>query len=367
MPSEIDELVSKVRDAADPSSVFPTIDAWAQAGRAHDLVALFHAVVEANESVAHQIEETLALTQGDAFVDAALEIARGRSLARQRAIASRLGHGQTKATFLSAASRLGEEHTEILACWMHELVLRGTRLDADDAATALHQRLLQHDHVLGRLPLELLSVETEAPSYMPMYGNAAIQRAVATLESGAASTRTIPPPGERKPPTVTRVVDAALEARLVEAFRPWIESSSGKSEAKVFTLAPAVDVLEVGRWLVRALALESLASAKDVQVQRVEVEVAWGGLFAAAANGGAYSSGLGGAYGRRAAWTSLGALVGAEPSAPVVGIDELACESALLLFRASGPWFHDVAWDLGIAALRPDGDSVAVVAATDCD
>ena len=36
----------------------------------------------------------------------------------------------------------------------------------------------------------------------------------------------------------------------------------------------------------------------------------WGALFAASANGGAYSSGVGGAYGRRAAWISLAALLG---------------------------------------------------------
>ena len=366
MASEIDDIVKAVRDAADSSAVFPTIEAWAQAGRAKDPPPLSRAV-EAHEAVAHQIEETLALTPGDAFVDAALGIAKGRSPARQRAIASRLGYGQSKATFLSAVDRFGEEHTEILACWMHEIVLRGTKLDADEPATRLHGKLAQREHVLGSMPLELLSVEREAPSYMPLYGSEAVQRAVQTLESGAASTRTIPPPAERKAPTVTFTSDAATEARLVEAFRPWIESPSGKREAKIFGLSPAVDVLDVGRWLVRALPLDSLAGAKDANIQRVEVDAVWGGLFAAAANGGAQSSGLGGAYGRRAAWTSLGALVDAAPDASVSEVDELTCEAAFFVYVTQGPWFHDIAWDLGVAALRPDGKTVAVVAASDSD
>lgn len=361
MQSDIDDLEEAVRDAADPSSVFPVIDAWARAGRAGALLEL-HRRVGANEAVAHQIEDTLALTPGEPFVDAALATARGRSPSRQRAIASRLGHGQTKETFLSAARRLGDEHLELLACWMHEVVLRGTRLDSEDAAVALHGKLAVREHVLGSMPLELLSVEREAPSYMPLYGEGAIHRAVATLESGAASQRSIPPPADRKAPAVSRVADAGAEARLVEAFVSW-----NKREAKIFALSPAIDVLEVGRWLVRALPLESLANAKDAQIQRVEVDTVWGGLFAAAANGGAYSSGLGGAYGRRAAWTSLGALVGADADASVSDIDELTCDAAFLSFTASGPWFYDVAWDLGVAALRPGGNTVAVVAATDTD
>ncbi|MFJ3235955.1 DUF6183 family protein, partial [Streptomyces sp. NPDC086787] len=30
-------------------------------------------------------------------------------------------------------------------------------------------------------------------------------------------------------------------------------------------------------------------------------------------------------------------------------------------------WFHQVAWDLAVAALRPDGQEIAVLAATDID
>ena len=44
-----------------------------------------------------------------------------------------------------------------------------------------------------------------------------------------------------------------------------------------------------------------------------------------------------------------------------------AGECAWLTFDADTEWFHAVVWDLGIAALRPDGRTVAVLAGTDTD
>jgi hypothetical protein len=93
-------------------------------------------------------------------------------------------------------------------------------------------------------------------------------------------------------------------------------------------------------------------------------------LFAAAANGGAYSSGLGGAYGRLAAWTSLGALIDAPATAKPAEIDAAAPSAQFLVFGAAssaGGWWHDIAWDIGLLAVRSGGASVAVLAATDTD
>src|SRR5437764_1457591 len=83
--------------------------------------------------------------------------------------------------------------------------------------------------------LALLAAEREAPTYMPMYGEGAIDRAVARLEGGPTSARTIPPPGEGDTPRATRVVDDAADARLAAAFGPWTEDSNGEIEAGVFT------------------------------------------------------------------------------------------------------------------------------------
>jgi hypothetical protein len=164
-----------------------------------------------------------------------------------------------------------------------------------------------------------------------------------------------------------RVEDGALERRLREAVVPWTEGSNGTAEAKVFRLEKVLGAAEPGKWLLRALPLECLKGADSLRAEVTGAEAVWGALFAAASNGGAYSTGLGGAYGRRAAWGSLAALVDAPADAPPAEIDRRASECSFLMFGAPGDWFNDVAWDIGVLAVRAGGATVAVLAATDTD
>ncbi|HSO38696.1 MAG TPA: DUF6183 family protein [Labilithrix sp.] len=392
MVNEIDAIVQSLKTLqgeGDVNHAYAAVDRWNRESRTADLLAL-SAAIEAGcevegaaripyEAVADHVEEVLALTAGSDHIDALFtllgrvrvkSVQRPRPLElRVRSIASRLGHGQTKEALLAAIGRAGAkaEHTEILACWMHETVLRGTSLDREEAAIRFQARLAEEKHPLGHLPLTLLACETEAPTYMPMYGANAISNAVQRLESGPASTRTMPPPGERPAPTPSLAADAVLEERLLEAVTPWTSGSNGNAEAKVFTLTPPIAGVAPGKWLLRALPLDCLEGAAALRAERTGPEAVWGALFAAAANGGAYSSGLGGAYGRRAAWTSLAALVDAGVDASPALVDERAGTCTFLMFGAAGGWWNDVAWDIGALAVRPDGASVAVLAATDTD
>jgi hypothetical protein len=90
-------------------------------------------------------------------------------------------------------------------------------------------------------------------------------------------------------------------------------------------------------------------------------------LFSAASGGGAYNNGLRGAYGRLAMWQSLAGLAGAPPGAGLEEVAAVARSCLWLEFWAATPWFYGVAWDLGLVAVRPDGLSLAVLAATDTD
>ena len=393
MRSEIEAIVASLdtlERSEDVNEAYAIVDRWNRESRTRDLLDLADAIeagckVEgaarvSYEAVADHVEEVLALTAGEGHVDALFTLLskeRVRSVQRPRPLelrvrsfASRLGHGQTKEALIAAISRAGghaaaSEHTEVLACWMHETVLRGTALDREEVALAFHAALAKKNHPLGLLPLALLGAESEAPTYMPMYGANAISKAVQRLENGSPSTRTMPPPGEQKSPTATAVPDGALEKRLLEAVVPWTSGSKGAAEAKVFRLEPSIGTSAPGKWLLRALPLACLEGANALHAERTGSEAVWGALFAAAANGGAYTSGLGGAYGRRAAWTSLAALVDAPASATPAQVDEHAGASAFLMFGARDGWWNDVAWDIGALAVRDGGDSVAVLAATD--
>lgn len=386
MAESIDETIALLADAEGVERACKAVEEWAQSGRAGDLVELATALearaepgnVGAFETVADHIEDQLALMAGPAAVAAAFALAdapRARSITvprpaemRVRAFASRLAYGQPLETFLAALeSGAAPGRKELLACWMHELVLRGAKLAEHATVSRFHAGLVEDQHPLSVLPLTLFPTEREAPSYMPLYGERGLGRALDTLASGMMSVRTMPPPADGAAVRATHVSDPAVTARLLAAVLPWTEGRRGKAEAKVFALAPSVDHGAVGSWLLRALALESTAATARLECGRIAVEGIFGPLFSAAANGGAYSAGLGGAFGRLAGWTSLGALVGADADAEPGAIEAIARRATFLTFRAPGPWFYDVAWDVGALALRPDGKTVAVLAATDND
>ncbi len=382
MATDIDAFVNGLRGATKLDEPIARIKQWVEAGATKELVACWDAVEAAceekngarmpYEAACDEIEEQLALAKGDGALEAVLELLdRDRVKAAQRprpreqrtrAAASRLAATRTREDFLRALAKHGGKHREIFACWMHEVVLRGGSLRGEATAEAFARELEKASHPLAGIPLVLLAAEREAPTYMPMYGEGAIDRAVARLQGGPTSARTIPPPGEGGAPKATRSAD---DARLPEAFLPWTRDSNGSVEAAVFTIAPAVDPTSIGRWLLRALDIESSRGDKLV-VRRVQADFVWGALFGSAANGGAYSTGLGGAYGRRAAWTTLAGLAGAPGGASIEKVDELA-EACTFLSYDGTEWFRGVAWDVGLVALRPDGKSVAAVAATDAD
>lgn len=389
-PTTPAEAIGLLDGEAGVASACEAVESWTKSGRWDDLLALA-AELEARcepdrsdrlrwfEVVADHVEDQLALGAGDAAVDAVLALSlreRKRSVSvprlhdfRVRALASRLGFGQSVDALLGALARAGdrEEHRELFACWMHEVVLRGTSLASEDLAKRFQSALTESSHPLGGLPLALRGTEREAPSYMPLYGDRGLGRAIDTLTSGPMSVRTIPPPASGADVRATWIADERVEERMRSAVRPWAEGKSGKVEAKVFSLEPKLEKTPVGSWLLRALDLDATRSVTRLDVSRTGPEGVFGPLFSAASNGGAYSSGLGGAYGRLAAWTSLGALVGAAEAASIEDIDARALSSSFLTFRAPGPWFYDIAWDLGVLALRPDGATAAVLAATDAE
>ena len=118
-----------------------------------------------------------------------------------------------------------------------------------------------------------------------------------------------------------------------------------------------------------SLGLDCLSGtkAKQVHISSSSASRALSFLFSAASGGGAYSGPPRGAHGRLAAWQSLAGLVGARDDASVETVAALAKQCTWWEFTAENDWFFQVAWDLGLVALRPQGRSLAVLAATDTD
>ncbi|MEW2309946.1 DUF6183 family protein [Streptomyces sp. NPDC006864] len=90
-------------------------------------------------------------------------------------------------------------------------------------------------------------------------------------------------------------------------------------------------------------------------------------LLTAAVRSPAYGSGLHGAYGRLAAWHSLAGPTGVPADRPLTEVAEAAGRTTWLRIAPSTSWFSAIVWDVAVAALRPGGQEIAVLAATDSD
>ena len=136
---------------------------------------------------------------------------------------------------------------------------------------------------------------------------------------------------------------------------------------------PRLAGLPVAAELLCALGLECLRGVAPtaVRVHELGAEAAYGILLGMASNGGDYNTAWSGAYGRLAAWRSLGGLCGAAPGAAATmelpAIEQAARRCRWSFFSAPGPWFDEVVSDFAVVALRPDEESLAVLAATDSD
>ncbi|MEV8390829.1 MULTISPECIES: DUF6183 family protein [unclassified Streptomyces] len=68
-----------------------------------------------------------------------------------------------------------------------------------------------------------------------------------------------------------------------------------------------------------------------------------------------------------AAWRSLAGLTGVPADTPPAETAELVARTHWFRLAPVSDWFHGVAWDLAVAALRPGGQEIAVLTATDTD
>jgi len=246
------------------------------------------------------------------------------------------------AVFLNA-----QASDELAACLLQETALR---YDAS-AAEGYAQRLRAAGHPLAELPLR--PTPAEHGLGLPCYRGPS--------EGGPPEGG---PSGERQS-EADGIQVVATEIEWPEApvalgvFQGW------ETEAKLLRLERPVAGDDFGASLLRGLGLQSAASSfagvrfagvRFAGVRRVESGDVLRTLFRAAAGGGPYGPRIHGAYGRLAAWRSLGALF---------GVQEKEC---LWLFYTSDWHLHvHPCMDIGIAALRPDRRTVAILAATNSD
>ncbi|MDN3294296.1 DUF6183 family protein [Streptomyces ficellus] len=257
---------------------------------------------------------------------------------------------------------------EFKACLLHELVLKGAPVEEHAGLSSFAGALVAEGHPLAVLPLTLLPAERglRRPPHAADWTWALPPSPMVTFEG--PELHASPQMRQRTAHVdMTEITDAASAEAMGAAVRHWCAQSNGKVAAQEFWSPdpvapddfPAVfERLPLIPWRAEDAPARLYASASDT-VLRV--------LLTAAALSPAYGSGLYGAYGRLAAWRSLGALVGAPADAPLTDTAERVERAHWFRAAPASDWFHEVAWDFAVVALRPGGQEIAVLAATDTD
>ncbi|MGI5239951.1 DUF6183 family protein [Dactylosporangium sp. CA-139066] len=299
-------------------------------------------------SIFDRVVRLLALSPGT-VADAVRLLAvvgEGRPLRFSAALlASGHGAGQLQPALGAAAPN------ELRACLLHELVLRGSDVEPGWTGEAWWR-----EHPLAWLPAKLTALEgrPKVTRYTLDGGRAGLLPAVPTcFEEGGG-----PVPAARE--TTTEQEAAAIGA----AVRNWATESNGHVAAHTYALDGTLRPGAVGATL-RGLGLECLQGFGGLG--SCTAGDAWQQLFAAASAGGAYNAGEYGAYGRLAAWRSAGALAGAPAGASAAETERITRASAWYGFAGETDWFRRDGWDIGLAAVSPDGRRLALLAATDTD
>ncbi|CAL9330180.1 hypothetical protein SUDANB6_00056 [Streptomyces sp. enrichment culture] len=279
-----------------------------------------------------------------------------------------------QAVFTSATVHTDPWGRELAACLLQELVLRGVEVESSPAMSGFAARLGTEGHPLAGLPLHLLPVE---------------QGLRRPADASDRWTWTVPPASVTGPDTPELRPDAASRARAAgldpaetgttawaeaagAVVEHWREQSNGKVAAQEFWFPDPVRAADVPAVLERLPLLPwQDGTGQDgrapIRTQAADPDLAVRTLLTAAVRAPAYGAGRYGAYGRLALWRSLAALTGAPADAPAEAAAPLVEQARWFLLLPGTRWFDLVAWDLAVAVLRPDGQEIAVLSATDSD
>lgn len=362
--SRVEDLLRTLHGANTVAPQWAVIRDWAEARDVERLRETAFALNAASlpgvpgwavASVFDYLVKQLALTPSAEFASVLRDVARQRDA---RDLASLVAAGQPFDVVSALVAAAEPPDDEFCACLAQELVLRVERLDREPFAS-YWERVSEHGHPLGWLPLRLTDVEESV--MLPQYS-----------ERGMAVGLPFGPPEGR------RQTDAALVPLLREITSPpdreviatavsdWLEDSNGRAEAGVYALAAGSAIAPLTNALADA-GLQCLAGASAAWSQETTHSEAFETLFSAASTGGAYSHGRRGAYGRLEAWKTLAGLAGIEPDQPFEHVHAAALQATWFRFGAENDWFYGVAWDFGLAAMQQDARTLAVLVATDTD
>ncbi|MGW4378756.1 DUF6183 family protein [Kitasatospora sp. NPDC004531] len=280
-------------------------------------------------------------------------------------------HSASDLTSLGFSGALRSSYQyEFSACLVQELLLVGVEVAELPEIISFTRALRADGHPLAVLPLTLMPEElgVRRPSGASRNWTWTISATPVMAPAGLCSTPLPPLRGDAEEIDFAEVGDETFVRASGCVVAHWRAESNGKVAGQEFRCTdpvaqstfPAVfSRLPLEPWPEAEGAARPLRPATPDTVYRV--------LLTAAVRSPAYGRGLHGAYGRLATWQSLAGLVGAPTVLPIEQTAELVRRATWWTIEPKSPWFHQVAWDLAVAVLRPDGHGIAMLAATDTD
>jgi hypothetical protein len=277
-------------------------------------------------------------------------------------VAARLVAAQTPKVIQQLLEQEGE--LEATALVLHEAVVRRKLSAESTVAQNAAAKLAHHKHPLAVLPLSLLDVEAKLllTSYSAD-GGSSMSMPYGPLHPQLASVA--PPHAVEVQATETTTPERSRQ--IAAAVQNWADESNGQIEARIFRVDEPGLSSGIAPML-RQLGLACLGPSDTAVFQdNQSAQAIFTVLFSAASTGGTYNAGEFAAYGRLAAWRSMGGLVGCASDASIAEIAARAADCRWCLFSSFNEWFYQVAWDIGIACVAPGRNEVAILAATDTD
>jgi uncharacterized protein (TIGR02996 family) len=290
--------------------------------------------------------------------------ARQQQVARLRERAARAGSRRKVPAAEFAGPSTDAGMFEYRSCLLQELVINGHEPSAIPGIDRHLAAMRRQGHPLAALPLKLQDVESELARWLPRFRDEpdAVERDWPQVPDHPQVQ-----PGDRRTQVIVASrTDPGPESGASAAVRGWIEQSNGVAEHCEIRFDQPLREITLETF--ESLGLDSLASSRGHRARvsvighRATIEI----LFGAACNGGAYARTEYGAYGRLHAWQSLHWLAGAAEPDDLAAVAKAAARCHWFSYLGTD-WFMDIAWDLGLIAIRPDGLSAAVLAATDTD
>jgi uncharacterized protein (TIGR02996 family) len=245
------------------------------------------------------------------------------------------------------------------AVLLHELTFHGCRPQDIPGGEDAWAECVGRGHPLFRLPPYLLAVDSGVQSlsgWVPrdyVYDPLRIWSRQRPLPHRGQVL--LSPAGSREPEP---------DGLAWAAVWGWRDNPNGRLEGREFTLPEPFSEREEWDGWFESLPLESVARVNDsrCRVGRLQAEEAYRNLFLAARFADVAGHAVGSAYARLHAWESLSWLVGAGGDQTCEQIAESA--ERCRWFAYDTDWFLRTLWDVALVCVRPNGRSLAVLAAT---